>query len=464
MRWSLAAQLTAWYAATAFVLVAGTIVVQYRTLSRDLAGEDDQLLLETLSAARLNLPAPGAAPLGAAGTGPIVRTLDKSCRAVGVLSHRVLPPPDCSAPATGRPRFRSWRSPDGRNWRVVSQRISAAPPRTVEVLLDRWTDEEVLRGYRRQLAIVLPAALLLSVLLGSGIARRGLAPLRDLAARVRQIDARSLDRRLDVEGAPAEVQALVASFDDMLGRLHNAFAALSYFSADLAHEFRTPLHVLRQQAEVALGRARSVEEYREVLSSGLEELDRLRRMVDDTLFLARAEDPRASIERASLRLADELASVAEFMDALASDRAVTIAVDVPDALYVEADRVLLRRALVNLVTNAIRHTPAGGRVALEARPDDAAAVVRVRDTGVGISPEVLPRVFDRHFRGPPACTDRSEGAGLGLSIVRGVMTLHGGTAEVESEGGRGTCVTLRFPAAASGRGDPRTNLTNLTKL
>lgn len=446
MRWSLAARLTTWYAATAFVLVAGTVCVQYRTLTSDLAVEDDQLLLETLAAARTNLPAPGVPPVGNS-PGPIVRTIDMRCQATAMLSDRPLPPPDCATLASASPRFRSWRSPDGRNWRIVRQRVAATPPRTAEVLLDRWTDDEVLRGYRRHLAIVLPAVLLLSMLLGFGIARRGLMPLSDLVRRMARVDVRSLDQRLRIGDAPAEVQALVNSFDAMLLRLHAAFAALSQFSGDLAHEFRTPLHVLRQQAEVALGRARSAEEYRDVLSSSLEELERLQRMVDDTLFLASAEDPRARIERTPLRIADELASVADFMDALAADRSVAIDVSAPGALQLDADRLLLRRAVVNLVTNAIRHTPPGGSVTLEARPEDGAVVVRVRDTGAGIPSELLPRVFERHFRGAPAAEGRSDGAGLGLSIVRGVMTLHGGTAEIQSEPGCGSIVTLRFPPA-----------------
>ena len=205
-----------------------------------------------------------------------------------------------------------------------------------------------------------------------------------------------------------------------------------------------PLHVLRQQAEVALARARTPEDYRDVLGSNLEELERLRRMVDDILFLARAEDPRARIQRGRLYVAAECAAVVSFLDALSSERGVGLSIDVPTDLTMSADCMLVRRALVNVVTNAIRHTAPGGRVTLRAIAADLAVAIEVQDTGTGIPIDVLPRVFDRYFRLPGAVRD-DDGTGLGLAIVRGIMQLHGGTAAMQSSLGKGTCVVLRFP-------------------
>lgn len=459
-RSSLASRLTAWYAGTAFLLVAGAGWVQYQTLAGDLAAEDDQTLVETLAAAERSGTVAASVGPGDAALGPILRTLDAQCRVVrgGWPAHT--PPPACASRLTGDEpgragaagaTLRTWRSPDGRTWRVATGTADAAGQR-LEVALDRWTDERVLADYRARLTAVLLAALVLATGLGYAFARRGLAPLVALARRMAAIDARSLDQRLaPVPDAPAEVDALVVSFDAMLGRLEGAFSALGQFSAELAHEFRTPLHVMRQQTEVALAQARTPSEYRDVLGSTLEEVDRLRRLVDDMLFLARAEDPRASVARVDLDARRELADVTEYLEPLAAEVGVTLASDGSPGLHLSADRTLFRRALVNLVTNAVRHTPAGGHVALSARSDGDAAIVEVRDTGYGIPSDVLARVFDRHVQVlPPSAPPGSagEGAGLGLAIVRGIMHLHGGTATAASAPGAGTRITLRFPRPA----------------
>jgi len=443
--WSLATRLTVWYTATSFCLVAGATWIQYRTLARDLAAEDDQLLLETLAAARNGLLPAGAraSPLG-----PIVRELDAACTgSVQGSPPRLLPPPDCRATPADVPAFRTWYSPSGRVWRIVSARVPEAAPRWLEVVLDRETDASVLRRFREQIGAVLAVALLLAAILGHGLARRGLAPLTALADRVARLDARSLGQRLGTAAAPAEIAALVRSFDALLERLEAAFAALTQFSGDLAHEFRTPVHILRQQAEVILARTRTAEEYQDVLSSMLEELDRLRRMVDDTLFLARAEDPRSSISTVPLRAEAELRGVAEYLDALAAERDVKLDTEASADLVLSADRMLLRRALVNLLTNAIRHTPPAGRITLSARGDGDATIVEVRDTGAGIPTESQARVFDRYAKVPGEARSSADGTGLGLAIVRGIMRLHGGTAALTSEPGCGTRVLLRFPTA-----------------
>jgi|SRR5579884_8742 two-component system heavy metal sensor histidine kinase CusS len=456
-RWSLAWRLTAWYAATAFMLVAAAAFMQYRTLVSNLDDGDEQILRAQLAAARATRPDSALPPADPHDPSVVVRRLDRTCRvpaggapaATGAgPAADELPPPACELDSEDEVQLHSWRSPKGRSWLIASARAGTPDSAWIEALLDRSRNRAVLRSYREQLALVLSAALLLAVLVGYGIARRGLRPLAELRDRVSRIDARSLDQRLHSRDAPAEIAALVASFDAMLGRLDAAFRALSELSAELAHELRTPLHVLRQQAEVALGRARTPEEYGEVLSSSLEELDRLGRMADDMLFLARAEDPRASINRTPLDVDAELRDVVEYLDVVAAERGVRLVIAPHEELRLEADHTLLRRALVNLVMNAIRHTPAGGEVRLTAWRTPDAVVVAVEDTGEGIPPEVLPRVFDRYFRGPGERDAHPGGSGLGLSIVRGIMQLHGGTAAVASSGAGGTRITLTFPTAA----------------
>ncbi|MDQ6736783.1 MAG: heavy metal sensor histidine kinase [Gemmatimonadota bacterium] len=481
-RWSLAARLMVWYAVTAFLLVAAAAFVQYRTLVTSLAAEDDQQLAERLDAARIIAStttratatgratrATGAAALSAHdGVGEMdvgVRILTETCRPVYLVRSipAQLPPTDCTGRPDGGISYRDWRSPMWHNWRVASAHLAGPNGGWIEVTLDRSKDDGVLAAYQAELALVLVVALLAAAVLGYWIARRGLRPLAALSERMTRVDARSLDQRLGTKHAPTEIATLITSFDEMLDRLEAAFGALSKLSVELAHEFRTPLHVLRQQSEIALGRARSVEEYRDTLASGLEELDRLARMVDDMLFLARTEDPRSSINRQPLAVASELTDVAEYLDAVAAESVIVLSADAPPELTVVADRMLVRRALVNIVTNALRYTPADGHVRLTACAMDASVVLCVEDTGVGIPEDALPRVFDRYFRAPNPPGVNSSGSGLGLAIVRGIMHLHGGTAAVSSTLGSGTCVTLTFPDGVTA-GEAEPEVSNLTKL
>ena len=419
--------------------------IQYRTLVTSLSEEDDQLLAERLDAVRGDLLAMSVSESGVRDVSVSSRLLDDACRPVRPTPPG-LPPPVClDGSHSDNVRFRSWRSSAGRLWRIASAPARGARQGWIEILLDRSKDEIVLREYREELALVLGAALLASGLIGYGIARRGLRPLAVLGERMTRVNARSLDQRLGTYGAPAEIEALVSSFDAMLDRLEAAFRALSELSAELAHELRTPLHVLRQQSEVALSRARSAEEYRDLVVSSHEELDRLGRMAEDMLFLARTEDPRSSIDRQPLAIAAELNDVAEYLDALAAEAEVTLEVDAPPTLRVVGDRMLLRRALVNVVTNALGHTPPGGRVRLSARADGTSVIACVEDNGAGIPPDILPRVFDRYFRGRGTTGRPVNGSGLGLAIVRGIMQLHGGTATIASVQGQSTTVSLAFP-------------------
>ncbi|MEO6210542.1 MAG: heavy metal sensor histidine kinase [Gemmatimonadaceae bacterium] len=480
-RWSIAGRLTAWYAATAFVLVTGAVWLQYRTVLRDLAQEDDQLLLETSAAVqhdvfiRLARPQTGVSAadafsqargfdtsaladwreMPAASAGPALRLLDAQCRTIDVRARSPLPPPVCDDNVNDSLSLRSWYSRNGVEWRIATIRLIPHGAR-LEVLLDRASDVTVLARLRHQLYLLLPLALLTSIALGLLIAQRGLSPIALLAHRVARVNARSLDQDLRLDSAPSEVRALGGSFDEMLRRLRVAFNALSEYSTEMAHELRTPLHVLRQQMEVVLSRPRSPEEYREVLGSNLEEVERLRRMIDDMLFLARAEDPRSAVARDTLESAVELQSVCDFMDALAEAGNVQLKCDAASNLVMTGDRTLVRRALVNLVANALAHTPEGGSIWLSARETDAGVALIVEDSGVGIAASELSHIFDRYFRAHSDLGTDDNGAGLGLAIVQGIAQLHGGYVRAESSEGRGTRIELLIshpqPASTDERG------------
>jgi two-component system heavy metal sensor histidine kinase CusS len=231
----------------------------------------------------------------------------------------------------------------------------------------------------------------------------------------------------------------------MLDRLEGSFDRLGRFSSDIAHELRTPVNNLRGGIEVALGRPRTTDEYREVLGSSLEECGRLTRLVEALLFLARAEDPKAQVAREAMDVAAELAAVREVYEPAAAEAGVRLEASAPPGLRAEVNRPLFQRAVGNLVANAVAHTPAGGEVRVSATGDGAGLSVVVADTGRGIAAADLPHVFDRFYRADPARASGGANLGLGLAIVRRIMDIHGGAAAVESDTDKGTRVTLTFP-------------------
>jgi two-component system heavy metal sensor histidine kinase CusS len=229
----------------------------------------------------------------------------------------------------------------------------------------------------------------------------------------------------------------------MLHRLEDSFVRLSQFSADIAHELRTPIGNIRGEGEVALTRSRTADEYREVIESTIVECQHLGHIVDNLLFLARTEAAEGYLERTSFDGRAAIERIAAFHEPIAEEQNVTIGCT-GEARF-EADEMLFGRAVHNLVENAIRHTPSGGSIEISIANRGAHSEVQVRDTGRGIASEHLPRVFDRFYRADSSRS--SEGVGLGLALVKSIMDLHGGSAGIESTPGKGTTVTLSFPQA-----------------
>lgn len=362
---------------------------------------------------------------------------------------------DFPAPrANGRPRMRTLRLGHDVHYLVAALPASvhadaAAPaqPARLEVALDRSAEARILENYTFVLEGVMLLAVLFAAVAGYAIAWRGLRPLRRMAEAAQAISAHSLHQRLDARRLPAELRTLAESFNATLARLEDAFGRISQFSADIAHELRTPIHNLLGELEVTLGRPRAGAEYRAVLESALEECGRLSRLIQGLLFLAQAEQPGQALRRESAALARELAALAEFYEAAAAEAGVTLALECDPALTVNADRLLLQRALGNLVSNALTHTPAGGRVLLYARREGEDVCLGVADTGCGIAAAHLPHLFERFYRADPARARRAGGVGLGLALVRGIARLHGGEAHAESAPGRGTRVWMTLPGA-----------------
>ncbi|MGA8672658.1 MAG: heavy metal sensor histidine kinase, partial [Terracidiphilus sp.] len=318
---------------------------------------------------------------------------------------------------------------------------------TVQIAIDVSQEEALLVRYRLWFWGILLVTSVLFPLVGYRIARHGIRPVEEIAATARRITSTNLRERIESEGYPSELAALAGTFNEMLGRLEESFERVSRFSADIAHDLRTPVNNIRGEAEVALARPRTAGEYRDVLESSLEEAVRLSELIGDLLFLARAESPLTEVHREDVIIGELLTTVRDYYEASANDAGILLVLnDRAEPLSAELDRSLMLRAVSNLVSNSIAHTPPGGIVTLAASDEDAAMRIEVSDTGVGIPAEALPRVFDRFFRVDPSRSKASGGTGLGLAIVQSILALHGGSAEITSQLGRGSRVTLRVPA------------------
>ena len=347
-----------------------------------------------------------------------------------------------------------WRAPDGRvyhlltAWAAVGQ--AGEVQRRLHLGLDVSQKEALLATYRRMLAVVLCVGIVCAAGAARVVARRGMRPLAEITHAAQHVTAAQLHARIGPVRWPRELTALATTFDEMLTRLEDSFSRLSQFSMDLAHELRTPINNLMGEAEVALARTRTPEEYQQLLGSSLEEYAKLTRMIDSLLFLARAESPKTHIACTLFDARKELEALQDFYDAMAEDHEVEILCQGQALLY--ADPILFRRAVSNLLSNGLQYTPRGGSVTLSvALANDSSIIVRVRDTGIGIAPEHLPKIFDRFYRVDPSRSQRYPGMGLGLAIVKSIMALHGGTVTVESVPHRGTTITLRFPLPSGAR-------------
>jgi two-component system heavy metal sensor histidine kinase CusS len=292
--------------------------------------------------------------------------------------------------------LRQWRQA-GHDYRgmVVAMRVGDGETLNVAVALDIQHHDVFMSRFHDLLGIAMALAVLATASLGWIATRRGLVPLRRVTAMAIGITAEHLATRLPVTGQPAELQDLVAAINDMLDRLEDSFRRLSEFSSDIAHELRTPVSNLLTQTQVTLGRARTMEEYREALQSSVEEYERLARMIGDMLFLAQADNRLLVPRREAVDLAREARELIEFHGIVAEEKDVRLQLD--GTATVPGDRLMLRRALSNLLSNAIRHCPAGETVAVRLESDAAWVVATVENPGQ-IAPENLPRLFDRFYK------------------------------------------------------------------
>ena len=339
-------------------------------------------------------------------------------------------------------------SVDGRPHRGLAVRIdlptAGAGSAAIDVLvaLDLSHHAHFLATVRKATWAGVALAALVAALFGWFAAHRGLAPLRRVTETARRLSARQLDLRLAVDDAPLEVREHVDAFNGMLARLEGAFQRLADYSADIAHELRTPISNLMTQTQVALSRPRTNDEYQDILASNLEEYERIARMVSDMLFLAKAEENTLAHAGEAIDLAREADALIDFYEALAEEGQVRIVRQ--GQASVQGDRLMLRRALSNLISNALRHTPKNGQITIRVDADAAGVRLAVCNVGDPIPADQIERIFERFHRGSAQRESRGEGAGLGLAITRSIVQAHGGHITARSAEGV-TCFTITLP-------------------
>ncbi|AOX99050.1 heavy metal sensor histidine kinase [Jeongeupia sp. USM3] len=296
--------------------------------------------------------------------------------------------------------------------------------------IERDGDERLLAAFRRSLALLLPFAMVFIALGSWFVAKRALRPLRHLNAQVGGITAASLHSRLATGDLPAELRELAESFNGMLVRLEHSVSRLSQFSADLAHEMRTPLTNLLGEVQVCLGKTRDIATYQTVLASAEEEMQRLNRLITDLLFLASTEQPERALQIETVALRPLIEGLFDFFDALAETRGVSLQLHGDGEIA--ADRSMLQRALTNLLSNAIRHSHPDSVISVAIRHEAGSTQIDVSNRGEPIPPAHLPHLAERFYRVNPARSRDDGGTGLGLAIVASIMQLHGGQLHIVS--------------------------------
>jgi heavy metal sensor kinase len=315
----------------------------------------------------------------------------------------------------------------------------------VQVGMSRENLVATRRRFLLAMAAVLPIALVLAGGGGWMLARRALRPVDRMTESARRISAEHLTKRVDETGVGDELDRLAQTLNAMLGRLDAAFREMRQFTADASHELQTPLTILKGEMEVALRSPRSPEEYQRILKSALEEIDRIARLVEGLLLLARADAGVLRMDRRTVDLAQLIEEVYGQARILAEAHSLHFRLGPVEPLSVQGDYAHLRRLLLNLVDNAVKYTPPDGRVTISLKSSGGWASIRVEDTGMGISPEDQSRIFQRFYRSAEARSRGEGGAGLGLCIAQSIAEAHGGRIEVESAAGRESSFTLLLP-------------------
>ncbi|HHJ80634.1 MAG TPA: heavy metal sensor histidine kinase [Candidatus Tenderia electrophaga] len=328
--------------------------------------------------------------------------------------------------------IRQWS--DGKHhYRVLIQQFTGRNngPYTIIIAVAIDFHLQFLSHFRHTLWLMVVGGILIMAVMGWIAVRHGHKPLHKIVDQISRISTNELNNRLAPDTVPTELTELAISFNELLQRMEEAFTRLSNFSADIAHELRTPVTNLMTQTQVALSQARSTDEYQEILYSNMEEYERMAQMIGDMLFLAKADSGQHPPHTEAINLKDEIANLFDYYEAWAEESQVSLIQEGEARVF--GDRLMLRRALSNLLSNAIRHTPAGNKVSIKLGNSEGDVFIAVQNPGSAIPPEHLNKLFDRFYRTDPSRRRSGEGAGLGLAIVKSIIEAHGGTITVSSD-------------------------------
>jgi two-component system, OmpR family, heavy metal sensor histidine kinase CusS len=453
IRW----RLTLWYGAVLSVILLGFCAAVYLLMERHLLSLTDATLREELdelgaevTRARSLAELPAGLELrfpGQEGYELQVGTLTGELlfRSVGIGSKGLPRPVDLPLDL-GAPAYESVNLNGYGPVRLSSRVLPAA---TGSVLIQAAvTLAPNIHAMRELVAVFLtigPVALVSTLAGGFWLARKALSPVDRMAATAAEITATQLDRRLAEPEAKDELGYLAQTFNAMIARLQRSFDEVHRFTADAAHELRTPLAAMRTEAEVALRSPRSPERDARVLENLLEEIERLTRLVSHLLFLCREETGVGVGDLRPVRLDEIVIDVCEHMKVVAREKRLELLVEHADTCVVNGEADRLRQLFFNLLDNAIKYTQSGGKVTVETQASSGQALVTVTDTGIGIASEHLPHVFDRFYRVDSSRSSETEGTGLGLAICRSIAESHAGRIEIASTPATGTRVTLMLP-------------------
>lgn len=377
-----------------------------------------------------------------------VQLLTAEGQTLYITEHTKLPPELLANADNSSVQLIRWIDSNSKPYRGIAALETTAIPDSKPILVAIATDlshhQQFIHSFNLTLWMIMAFAALLNGFLGWLTVKHGLAPLREISRATSKITASHLDSRLDTESFPTELAEIVKTLNEMLARLEDSFHRLSDFSSDLAHELRTPVSNLLTQTQVTLSKARTQSDYQEILASNAEEFERLSRMIADMLFLAKSDNALMIPHREKVDLMVEIRSLLEFYDALTEEKGLSITCIGGDTVF--GDRLMLRRAISNLLSNAIRYTPHNGHIDISVRScGDAAVALCVANTGKTISAEHLPRLFDRFYRTDASRQYSGEGTGLGLAITQSIVKAHGGVVDVWSANGTST-FEIRLPS------------------
>jgi len=342
---------------------------------------------------------------------------------------------------------RSFKLASGLRVRSID-RIHHLPDGQSVIVRLALSEEPIWREFWKMVAVLgigLPVALIFIAAAGYLVAARALRPVDAMARRASQITAEHLDERLTIDNPGDELGQLGTAFNETLARLERSFGQLRRFTADASHELRTPLTAIQSVGEVSLRKPGDTTYYRDIIGSMLEETHRLTQLVDSLLVMSRADAGRVQLHPTEVNLLALASELAGLLEVLAEEKQQTIETEGEGSLNLMADRTLLRQALVNLIDNALKYSPSGGRICIRVADQGSSAVIEVQDSGPGIPLEHRDRIFERFYRVDQARTRLAGGTGLGLSIAQWAVSVHGGTIEVHCPPGSGSIFRIRLP-------------------